>query len=394
MTYFDSIEKAPSDPILGLTLAYREDTRDQKVNLGVGAYKNAEGNPQVLTCVRKAEQHILNQQLNKEYLPIQGDDDYIRETLSLIFGKNCDKERIFGAQTVGGTGALRIGGEFLFDQKLSTTIFLSNPSWGNHRPIFRRSGLKIDTYDYYDPQHHRLDFPGMCASIKKMPPGSTILMQPCCHNPTGVTPSLDQWKELSELIQHQKVIPFFDLAYQGFEKGLDEDAAVIRYFMDQGHEMLVASSYSKNFGLYGERVGHLAVVASNSKSAEALGTQVKQIIRGCYSMPPLQGARIVKTILGSSELRAEWEQELDTIRLRINEMRHALASGIGEQNFSFVDQQTGMFSFSGLNQDQVNRLKQEYGIYMLSNGRLSISGLNTHNMNYVIKALLSVKEPS
>lgn len=396
MTFFSSIEKTSDDPILGLTLAYRSDMRDQKVNLGVGAYKDSEGSSQVFSCVRKAEQKILNQQSNKEYLPIQGDTDYINQTISLIFGEKCERERIFGAQTIGGTGSLRIGGEFIVSKNLSTAIYLSNPSWGNHRYIFQRAGLNIATYDYYDYQHHGLNFSGMCASLKKTPPGSTILMQPCCHNPTGLGPTFDQWKELSELIQQQKLIPFFDLAYQGFEKGLEEDAAVVRYFMNQGHEMLVASSYSKNLGLYGERVGHLAIVARDDKIADALGSQVKQVIRGSYSTPPLQGARIVKTVLSSSELKQEWEQELAEIRSRINKMRHTLVSGLSSKNnkhnFNYITQQAGMFSFSGLNQDQVVRLKQDYGIYMLSNGRMSVSGLNSHNVNYVTDAFISVIE--
>lgn len=397
MSIFDSVEMRPEDPILGLGIAYKEDQRPSKVNLGVGAYMNAEGSPQVLSCVRKAEKIILEKNLDKEYQPILGNPDYIRESLKLVYGENSTalaSGAIAAAQTIGATGALRIGGDFLFQNNISTIIFLSDPTWPNHKSIFNRVGMKNDTYTYYDTLHHALNFSGMCESIAKMPPGSVILLQPCCHNPTGIDPSFDQWKDLSRLIKHHKLIPFFDLAYQGFDQDLVEDAKVVRYFVEAGHEMLVANSYSKNFGLYGERVGMLSIVSKEQDTAVRVGSQIKQIIRGSYSMPPLQGQRIVTTILQSDELKEEWVHELNNMRNRIKEMRKTLLSGLqvkcSDSEFQFLCEQTGMFSFSGLNEEQVHRLKHDFGIYMPNNGRVNVAGLNTKNMGYVIDSILSV----
>lgn len=397
MSIFNSVEMQPDDPILGLGTAFKADQRASKINLGVGAYKNSEGVSQVLSCVRKAENIILEKKLNKDYLPILGNYDYIQESLKLIFGENSPalvSEVISAAQTIGATGALRVGGDFLFRNQISDTIFLSDPSWQNHKAIFRNAGMKIDIYPYFDLNSYSLNYSGMRESIKKMPPGSVILLQPCCHNPTGLDPSFDQWKELSQIILQQKLIPFFDFAYQGFGQGLAEDAKVVRYFADVGHEMLVASSYSKNFGIYGERVGLLSIVCKDHASAVRTGSQLKQIIRGSYSMPPLQGQRIVTEILQSKELREKWVHELDNMRSRIKEMRKALLSGLqakaGDSEFKFLEKQTGMFSFSGLNEDQVNHLMQDFGIYMPKNGRINVAGLNTNNMDYFIESFLSV----
>lgn len=393
MSLFDKLELLPSDPILSLSRQFAEDTHEKKANLGVGAYKDSEGRPVVLTAVRKAETMMLEKHLNKEYPPIQGHADFINESLKLIFGEK-KIGNIFGAQTIGGTGALRIGGDFL-SQHITKKIYFSEPTWPNHTSIFARAGMGIGWYPYYDATNKRLDFSGMCEAIQKMEPNSAIMFQGTCHNPTGFDPSFEQWKELSELVKKQHLIPFFDFAYQGFGDDLDEDAKPIRYFVAQGHEMLVAGSYSKNLGLYGERVGTLSVVTQNKNLKDKVGSNIKQIIRGTYSMPPLQGARIVATILQSEELRKEWVHELTSMRERIKVMRGALVSGLidkgHEDKFSFMNQQRGMFSFSGLNQEQVRRLKKEYNIYMPKNGRVNIAGLN-RNMDYVIKSIVSVIE--
>jgi aspartate aminotransferase len=397
MSIFNSVEMRPDDPILGLSLAFAEDPRAQKVNLGVGAYKNAEGKPQVFSCVHKAEKILLEKNLNKEYPPILGNPDFIRESLQLIYGKNSSAlaaGSICAAQTLGGTGALRIGGDFLTANQLCSTIYLSDPTWPNHITIFLRAGMKVDTFTYYDMNNNVLNFTGMRQSLEKAPPGSVVLLQPCCHNPTGLSPSTEQWEQVSQLMKHHKLIPFFDLAYQGFDQDLDEDAAVVRRFAEAGHEMLVAYSFSKNLGLYGERTGLLSVVCNNSDNALRVQSQLKQIIRASYSMPPLQGQRIATTVLQSNELRQEWVHELQNVRHRIQEVRKIFLSSLqaasGDAFFDFLSNQKGMFSFSGLNREQVTQLKQKYGIYMPLNGRLNITGINMANKDYVVKSILSV----
>jgi aspartate aminotransferase len=397
MSMFDSIESRPEDPILGLAIAFNNDTRSNKVNLGIGSYKNSEGRPQVLSCVRKAEKILLQKNLDKEYLPILGSSTFIRESLKLTYGKDSSvlaKELVAAAQTIGATGALRLGGDFLFQNKICSTVFLSDPTWPNHNSIFSRAGMKLEFYAYYNTHKHAINFNGMHASISKMPPGSLILFQPCCHNPTGLTPTFEQWQELSSLIKHHKLIPFFDLAYQGFDISPEDDAKTVRFFAEAGHNMLVATSYSKNFGLYGERVGLLSIICTSKDEALRVSSQIKQIIRGNYSVPPLQGERIITTILQSDELRNEWIHELENMKNRIKEMRKTLlsellAKGAGN-SFQFLSEQSGMFSFSGLNQDQVHRLRNDFGIYLPSNGRVNVAGLNTKNIEYVIDSILAV----
>lgn len=396
MPFFTNIPLLPEDPILGLPIAFAADARQNKVNLGIGAYKTAEGFPLVLSCVRKAESLIVQKNLNKEYLPIEGDAEFLRCALQLLFGQESplwQTNRFFAAQTLGGASALRIGGEFLA-KLVSKTIFLSQPSWSNHKHIFDRSGLNVGSYPYFDPKTCLLDFNGMCEAIKNMPPGSVILLHGCCHNPTGIDPTFDQWKELSSLIKKQQLIPFFDVAYQGFGQGIDEDAQAIRYFVSEGHEMLAAYSFSKNFGLYGERVGFLTVISSEAEQVSKIGSQIKSIIRANYSNPPLHGARIVSTILKSHELTAEWKTALINMCERVKEMRKALVAALlvkgKDRNFAFMHHQNGLFSFFGLTPAQVQFLRDEKGVFMPNNGRINIAGLNTQNLSYVADALLSV----
>ena len=397
MSYLDSLQLMPDDPILNLNVSFAADSRNNKVNLGVGSYKTGEGNPMVLSSVKKAEAILLEKNLNKEYLPIDGLKEFIQEALNVVYGNDfpaLKNGEICGVQTIGGTGALRIGSEFLATRNISKTIFVSDPTWPNHKGIFSQVGLKVDVYPYYDQVAHKLDFAGMCESIKHMPKGSIILLHACCHNPTGIDPQFEQWKELSKLIKDQQLIPFFDFAYQGFGQGLEEDAKAVRYFAEQHHEMLVASSFSKNFGLYSERVGLLSIVTPNKETAVRVCSQLKSLIRCSYSTPPSHGVRIVKTILQDPALRKEWEQELANMCERIKEMRKALVGELltrkNNKDFSFMNRQQGIFSYSGLDQDQVHRLRQENGIYMPSNGRINVAGLNWHNLNYVVDAILSV----
>lgn len=385
----------PEDPIFGLSIAFASDPRQNKINLGIGAYQTEQGEPLVLSCVRKAEEVILRKQLNKAYLPIEGDGRFIRCILELLLGNNSplfQTNNYFAAQTVGGASALRIAGEFLA-KLISKTIFISHPTWSNHRQIFEMAGLTVCIYPYFDEQSGQLDFTGLCKAITKMPQGSIILLHGCCHNPTGIDPSFEQWQELSSLIKKQQIIPLFDIAYQGLGDGLDQDAEAIRYFVRQEHELLITYSCSKNFGLYGERAGLLAIVCGQSGQPSKMGSQVKCLIRGNYSNPPLHGARIVSTILSSNELDLEWKAELQSMRKRIQQMRNDLAAELFAKmptaDFSYIKHQKGLFSYSGLKPDQVQFLRQEKGIYMPSSGRINMAGLNAQNIPRVANALLS-----
>lgn len=393
MSFFEC-ELLPEDPIFSLPIAFAKDERANKVNLGIGAYRTNEGSPLLLPSVKNAERQILEEEKNKEYLPIQGDATYIEETLKLIFGSISQRNRLFAAQTVGGTAALRALGEFCMTiSKDKGIIYLPEQTWQNHHLVFRKAKLEVHTYPYYDPKTHTLNFSALCDTIKNMPAKSILLLHGCCHNPTGVDLSIDQWHTLSSIILKQGIIPFFDFAYQGFGEGLEEDARAIRYFFEQGHEMLLAYSFSKNFGLYGERAGLLAVVAKDEEKVPRVASHIKQIIRSIYSNPPLHAAKIVSKILSTESLRLEWENELRNMRERIQKMRTSLVEGLGQQkknDYRFMNTQKGIFSYTGLSQEQVGQLREKYGIYMLFDGRMNIAGLNTHNLDYVIQAINQV----
>lgn len=395
MSFFDSIKTLPEDPIFSLQAAFLLDPRKKKVNLGIGAYKDAEGKSVVLTAVQKAEALLLKESLNKDYLPIEGEKNYILETAKLIFGKeqsHLEDGSLFGIQTVGGTAALRVGGEFLTEK--ITKIFLPNLTWVNHKLVFQRAGLKVDFYPYYNEIKGGLDFNLMCQTFKQLEPGSVVVLHGTSHNPTGINPSLEQWKELSFIMKEKKLFPFFDIAYQGLGFSLEEDVAPLRFFLKEGHEMLVSYTFAKNMGLYGERAGALFAVTKNKMASQKISSQIKQIVRSMYSNPPLQGARIVQKILQDEELRKEWVQELKSMRERVDEMRKAFVTGLlskGEHaHFKFMNEkQTGFFAYTGLNHDQIHRLRQDFSIY-IPDGRINLAGLNPINMDYVIESILSV----
>lgn len=393
MSFFQDVAQLPEDPIFNLTALFKKDTCPQKVNLGVGAYQDAEGKPYVLMCVRRLEEELVRKKLSKDYLPIQGSPDYIEESLKLIFGADAPFDRIFGAQTIGGTGALRVGGEYL-SQHFKKPIYISDPSWANHRLTFTRAGFKVETYRYYDRAERRIAFDSMCSDLSNLAQGSVILLHACCHNPSGMDLSREQWKELSELIKKKGLFPFFDMAYQGFSKDIEEDAWPIRYFVSEGHELTVSSSYAKNMGIYGERAGVLSFVFRDSGVAASVGTHIKQYIRGNYSNPTLQAARIVSGILKTPELRTMWLHELKNMRERINEIREAFALGLqsktNKADFAFMRNQKGMFSYTGLNQEQVQLLQTEKAIYMTADGRINVAGLNPINIDYVVDSITSI----
>ena len=392
---FNTLELLPPDPVLGIPLLFQQDSHPKKVNLSVGAYQDGEGKSYVLEAIRDAEQKLGSQKLLKNYLPIEGDPEFIDLAARLILG-DFDQEQFFGAQCVGGTSALRLGADLLVRNKVSV-IALSDPSWPNHAPIFKQAGLEGVEYPYYNPETHQIEFSRWLDSLKKLPRSSAVLLQGCCHNPTGIDPTLEQWGELCKTMQDLQLLPFFDFAYQGFGEGIEPDAKAIRLFAQQGVEMLIASSFSKNMGLYGERAGFLAVLMDRSSKGK-VASQVKQLIRSNYSNPPVHPARLAATLLKDPELKKEWERELSTMRERIQCMREALAFGLAaagaQKDFSFLLRQKGVFSYSGFNHDEVQRLRKDWGIYLLGNGRMNVAGLNSGNLDSVIKAMTAVSNAS
>ncbi|MGK3123501.1 amino acid aminotransferase [Candidatus Pantoea formicae] len=394
---FESISAAPADPILGLADLFRADDRPNKINLGIGVYKDETGKTPVLTSVKKAEQYLLENETTKNYLSIDGLADFARCTQELLFGKESNliaSGRACTAQTPGGTGALRVAADFLANQTSVKRVWVSNPSWPNHKNVFNAAGLEVCDYQYYDAANHSLDFAGMVASLQEAKAGDVVLFHGCCHNPTGVDPSADQWQQLAKLSQEKGWLPLFDFAYQGFARGLDEDAEGLRIFAASHQELLVASSYSKNFGLYNERVGALTLVAASNEVAKTAFSQVKYSIRANYSNPPSHGAAVVATILGNDALRTIWVQELSDMRQRIQRMRQLFVNTLAEkganQDFSFIIKQNGMFSFSGLTKDQVVRLREEFGVYAVNSGRVNVAGMTPDNMSALCEAIVAV----
>lgn len=397
MSHFESLSLLPEDPILSIPMAFAADKHPHKVNLGIGAYKDAVGQSLVLLPVKEAEKIVIEQNLAKDYLPIEGNQAFIQETAKIILGPQPKKEfakDLFGFQTIGGTSALRLGADLLAlipNQK----IYLSHPTWPNHSMISKRAGLKVANYPYYSSQIKGVDFPALCQSIEKMESGSAILLQACCHNPTGADLSFTQWKILSELILKQELIPFFDVAYQGFGASMEEDVQAVRHFVEQGHELFIAYSYSKNMGLYGERLGAFFAIIEDEKSAKTLASHASQIVRNTYSNPPLFVARVATTILQTESLRCMWIEELNNMRHRIEEMRIGFVSELlsksSDTYFEFIKGQKGMFSYTDLSEKQVQTLKNHYGIY-LPEGRINIAGLNWNNMSYVVESLISVRK--
>ncbi|MFV9667612.1 amino acid aminotransferase [Pantoea sp. ARC607] len=394
---FESISAAPADPILGLADLFRADDRPEKINLGIGVYKDETGKTPVLTSVKKAEQYLLENETTKNYLSIDGLADFARCTQALLFGNQSPlitASRARTAQTPGGTGALRVAADFLATQTTVKRVWISNPTWPNHHNVFHAAGLEVCDYHYYDAETHSLDFEGMIASLQQVQPGDVVLFHGCCHNPTGIDPTAEQWQQLAQLSQARGWLPLFDFAYQGFARGLEEDAEGLRIFAASHQELIVASSYSKNFGLYNERVGAITLVAAEAGVADTAFSQVKYTIRSNYSNPPAHGAAVVATILGNDTLRTIWEQELSDMRQRIQRMRQLFVNTLAEKgaqrDFSFIIRQNGMFSFSGLTKDQVIRLREEFGVYAVNSGRVNVAGMTPDNMSALCEAIVAV----
>ena len=393
----ENITAAPADPILGLNEKFLSDPRSDKINLGVGVYKDENGNTPVLHSVKKAEKRLLDSENSKTYLGIPGSADYALAVQQLLFGEDSPivtEGRAQTAQTPGGTGGLRVAAELISRQIGATRVWVSDPTWANHMGIFQAAGLEISRYGYYDADAHDIDFEAMLGDLDKAAAGDVVLFHGCCHNPTGIDPDREQWARLAELCASRKLLPLFDFAYQGFARGLDEDAEGLRLFAEQCSEILVASSFSKNFGIYGERTGAFTLVAGSAAVAATVFSQVKSIIRVIYSNPPKHGAALVAMILSDPELRAEWEGELAAMRDRIKQMRSLLVSTLRQkgvaQDFSFIERQNGMFSFSGLSKEQVLKMREESGVYAVDSGRFNVAAMTTGNMNPLCDAIAAV----
>ena len=383
---------APSDPILGVTEAFVADQNPRKVNLGVGVYYDDNGKVPLLECVRHAESERLKAAPPRGYLPIDGIAAYDKAVQQLVFAKQ--QPNIVTVQALGGTGGLKVGADFLKRIAPEATVWISDPSWENHRQLFEAAGFTVKSYPYFDSGRHGVDFEAMQRALDALPAGSIVVLHACCHNPTGADLTQEQWRKVLAVVQARGLVPFLDLAYQGFADGLDADAFAARLFADEVAPVFLSSSFSKSFSLYGERVGALSVVTGGPEEAARILSQLKRIVRTNYSNPPTHGGQIVATVLNNPQLMSLWDRELGAMRDRIKEMRKLLVEQVQARvpdfDFSFVLRQRGMFSYSGLTKDQVHRLRGEYSIYAIDTGRICVAALNTKNVGYVADAIASV----
>lgn len=397
-TWWSNVQQGPPDAILGVTEAFKRDQNPQKINLGVGAYRDDNGKPYVLPSVIQAENQVMKKKLDKEYAPISGISDFCNEAIKLALSNDSPiiKDKCFASiQSLSGTGALRVGGEFLQRYAPLKTIWVPIPTWGNHGQIFKFSGLEVKTYRYYDPKTCGLDFAGMVQDLSSAPSGSVILLHACAHNPTGVDPKPEQWKELSALFKSKNLFPFFDMAYQGFASGnVDRDANAVRSFLSDGHVIALAQSFAKNMGLYGERVGMFTLTTSDNDGADRILSQLKIIARGMYSNPPIHGARIVAEILSDTQLKDQWLVEVKGMADRIISVRHQLKALLAKEgstkNWEHITDQIGMFCYTGMNKDQVKKLIEEHSVYLTNDGRISMAGVTTKNVGYLASAMHKV----
>jgi aromatic-amino-acid transaminase len=394
---FAAIPMAPRDPILGITEAFNADTHPEKTNLGVGVYYDDQGKVPLLRCVQQAEALLMAKHSPRTYLPIEGLAAYDKAVQELVFGADSDVvtgKRAITAQAIGGTGALKLGADFLKRFAPEAQVYISDPSWENHRALFESAGFTVQQYPYYDVQTRGVNFAGMLECLQTMPSGSIVVLHACCHNPTGADLSAAQWLQVIEVVSQRGLIPFLDMAYQGFGDGIEEDGTVVRQFAATGNPLFVSNSFSKSFSLYGERVGALSIVAASAEEAARLLSQLKRVIRTNYSNPPMHGGQVVASVLSTPELRQLWEQELAGMRVRIKAMRQSMVDKLKAQSpshdFDFVVQQRGMFSYSGLSKAQVERLQKEFSIYAVDTGRICVAALNTKNIDRVVDAIAKV----
>lgn len=397
---FKTIPVAPPDAILGLSEAFAKDPRPNKINLAVGVFKDAQGKTPVLTSVKAAEKKLLDSETTKGYKPIDGDPKYAQVVTAMLLGEGHEavtSGRVATADTPGGTGALRVAADFIHAQFPGATIWCSDPTWANHPQIFAAAGVASKTYPYFDAANNALAFDKMIAALQQIPKGDVVLLHGCCHNPTGVDLSVEQWKQVAQVCAAGGLLPLVDFAYQGFGTGLREDAAWLSAMLGPDTDLLICSSFSKNFGLYNERVGALTVVTAGKAATEAVLSQVKTVIRANYSNPPAHGASIVTTIMDDPALRKQWEAELTAMRDRINGMRKAFAAALDQRGIklsprgnAFITEQKGMFSFSGLTKQQVQKLKDDYAIYIVGSGRINVAGMTDATMASLCDAIAAV----
>jgi aromatic-amino-acid transaminase len=397
MSLFAAVEMAPRDPILGLNEQFNADPRTTKVNLGVGVYYDDQGKLPLLQCVQQAEARMMAAPKPRGYLPIDGIAAYDQAVQALVFGADAPvvrEQHVATVQALGGTGGLKIGADFLRRIGNRTHVLISDPSWENHRALFTNAGFEVGTYPYYDVERRGLDVEAMLAGLRGAASGTVVVLHACCHNPTGYDLEPSQWRQVVDAVKQRGLIPFLDMAYQGFGRGLAEDGAAVRLLLDAGIEFFVATSFSKSFSLYGERVGALSVVCGSRDDAARVLSQLKIAIRTNYSNPPTHGAQAVATVLADPELRTLWEDELAAMRERIKQMRGALVEGLRaagvQRDLSFITEQQGMFSYSGLSKAQMQRLRDEFGVYGVDSGRICVAALNSRNIDHVCRSIAAV----
>lgn len=396
-SFFSDVPLAPADPILGLTEAFVADQNPKKVNLGVGVYQDGTGKVPVLSVVREAEKIWYDKEDSKSYLPIEGVPAYRKEVAELLFGRDSEllkAGRVVTAQAMGGTGALKLGADFLRRFAPGSDVYISSPSWENHRALFESAGFTVKDYAYYSAEKKGLDFAAMKASLSALPAKSIVLLHACCHNPTGADLTPAQWDEVIGVVREKDLIPFLDFAYQGFGEGIEQDAVAVRAFAKAGLNCVISSSFSKSFSLYRERVGAITFVTADADEAKRVTSQVKRVIRTNYSNPASHGGQTVALVLGNADLRSKWEAELTEMRTRIQKMRTLFvqqlkARGI-TRDFSFIEQQCGMFSYSGLELDKVRKLRSDFGIYIVDSGRICVAAMNEKNIEYITDSIAKV----
>ena len=391
---FDTLKLLPADAILGLIAEYNDDARSEKIDLGVGVFRTASGVTPVLEAVKAAERQLLETQDSKAYLGTAGNPAFNSAMQAMTFGDTEDKERLVTVQAPGGSGALRVAAALLLAGEGTPSVWVSDPTWNNHVPLLGGAGLSLEPYPYYDTERHVIRTDAMLDALSKVPEGSTVLFHACCHNPSGLDPSRDEWRTITDIVVERGLLPFIDMAYQGFAQGLDDDAFAIRHMATRVPEMIVSNSCSKNFGLYRERVGALCVLTSGADAATRVRSQLSSIARTIYSMPPDHGGAIVATILGDAELREQWVGELAGMRGRILEMRAllhtALEKAAPDHDFSHLVRATGMFCFLGISEAQVEALKKDHAVYMVGSSRINVAGVTTDNVDYLANAIAAV----
>ncbi|MEO9102750.1 MAG: amino acid aminotransferase [Burkholderiaceae bacterium] len=397
MPLFNTVEMAPRDPILGINEQFAADLRPNKVNLGVGVYFDDEGRLPLLDCVRQAEHFMMEAPKARGYLPIDGMAAYDNAVRNLVFGGASEpvaSGRVAVVQGLGGTGGLKIGADFLKRLNPDAKVLISDPSWENHRALFTQAGFTVETYPYYDAPHRAIDFDGMLSALANAPAGTIAVLHACCHNPTGYDLTPDQWDQVVDVVKQHRLVPFLDMAYQGFSQGISDDGLAVHKFVAAGLECFVATSFSKSFSLYGERVGALSVLCADKEQASRVLSQLKVMIRTNYSNPPIHGAMVVAMVLDTPKLRALWEQELAQMRDRIKSMRQRFVDGLKAagvvQDMSFITGQVGMFSYSGLSREQMVRLREDFAVYGTDSGRMCVAALNSHNVDHVSDAVAQV----